>query len=487
MPYYPSFTVVLLYYPTAAFIGVLDIYGFENFHTNGFEQLLINYANEKLQSHFNKHIFQIEQAEYEAEGIDWSYVTFYDNQPCVELIDGRPANKSGIFQTLDDASGTNRMDVNSSFLAQINMSWSECKGSLTTRHPNYLAPRFNSDCIFGVQHYAGEVFYNIAHFAEKNRDSTSNDLRELLLRSHNGLLKDAVENCSGESVASPKAPPPAAQASGKSGAPTGIPVNAATAKRNAVVSKLKEDSISKQFCASLKLLSDTLDSTDPHFVRCMKPNSRKCPNLLHAVDLRAQLRNAGMMETIRIRKQGYASRHPHKEFFQRYLPLAPGCSTLGQVITPVWSAPFANTACPHVPMCSCVPIPPAPAGGRIVQGSGGERRGVAGRHHQDLHQEPHECQARSPPSAALLRQREAHPKGMACTAAVLCCTRDPGRCAASGRVPALRPRGTDGHPLAGGAAATPRDENPAHRPPCRRPHSGRRPRQGGASRRAAAA
>ena len=311
---------------------MLDIYGFENFHTNGFEQLLINYANEKLQSHFNKHIFQIEQAEYEAEGIDWSYVTFYDNQPCVELIDGRPNNKSGIFQTLDDASGTNRMDVNSSFLAQINMSWSECKGSLTTRHPNYLAPRFNSDCIFGVQHYAGEVFYNIAHFAEKNRDSTSNDLRELLLRSTNELLKDAVENCSGETVTSSKALPPAAQTAGKGSAPTGIPVNTAAAKRNAVVSKLKEDSISKQFCTSLKLLSDTLDSTDPHFVRCMKPNSRKCPNLLHAVDLRTQLRNAGMMETIRIRKQGYASRHPHKEFFQRYHPLAPRCSTLRQLV-----------------------------------------------------------------------------------------------------------------------------------------------------------
>ena len=183
---------------------MLDIYGFENFQSNGFEQLLINYANEKLQNHFNKHIFQIEQVEYENEGIDWSYVTFYDNQPCVELIDGRPNNKSGIFQTLDDASGTNRMDVNSSFLAQINTSWSECKGSLTTRHPNYLAPRFNSDCIFGIQHYAGEVFYNIAHFAEKNRDSTSNDLRELLLKSSNVLLREAAENCCGDIPISPK-------------------------------------------------------------------------------------------------------------------------------------------------------------------------------------------------------------------------------------------------------------------------------------------
>ena len=146
------------------YIGVLDIYGFENFdNANGFEQLLINYANEKLQNHFNRHIFQIEQQEYECEAIDWSYITFNDNQSCVELIDGKPNGKSGIFQTLDDAISNARGDVNAAFISQLNLNWA------VERHPNYTSPRFNSDQRFGIVHYAGEVIYEVAGFAEKNR------------------------------------------------------------------------------------------------------------------------------------------------------------------------------------------------------------------------------------------------------------------------------------------------------------------------------
>ena len=145
-------------------IGVLDIYGFENFeNSNGFEQLLINYANEKLQNHFNRHIFLIEQVEYEEEGIDWSYITFNDNKPCVDMIEGKPDGKSGIFQTLDDAITTVRGDPNATFISQLNLTW----GTGDYRH--FLCPRFSSDQRFGILHYAGEVFYDIACFSEKNR------------------------------------------------------------------------------------------------------------------------------------------------------------------------------------------------------------------------------------------------------------------------------------------------------------------------------
>lgn len=279
------------------FIGVLDIYGFENFQANGFEQLLINYANEKLQNHFNKHIFQIEQAEYESESIDWSYVTFYDNQQCVDLVDGKPNGKSGVFQTLDDASASGRLDVNSSFLAQLNQTWSGSAGSLTTKHPNYVAPRFNSDSIFGVLHYAGEVQYNIANFAEKNRDSTNNDMRELLAKSSNRLLKDLMEGSSGGEGAlssrgsfnegSREASSSNITNSNKKTKKQATPTNGGA--RTVHVSKLKEDSISKQFSSSLRLLCETLDNTDPHFVRCMKPNSSKIPNALNALELRTQV------------------------------------------------------------------------------------------------------------------------------------------------------------------------------------------------------
>ena len=173
-------------------IGVLDIYGFENFdHNNGFEQLLINYANEKLQNHFNKHIFAIEQQEYSQEGIDWSYIHFNDNQSCVDLIDGRPDGKSGIFCTLDDSI---------SFVSHLNQQFAS--GSSRTQHPEYISPRFNSDTRFGIVHYAGEVFYEVAGFAEKNRDSTNNDMKTLMATSDNSHYRlssgsvDARRGCS---------------------------------------------------------------------------------------------------------------------------------------------------------------------------------------------------------------------------------------------------------------------------------------------------
>lgn len=145
------------------FIGILDIYGFENFdNLNSYEQLLINYANEKMQSHFNKHIFQIEQAEYESESIDWSYIKFNDNQACVDLIDGKPFGKTGIFQTLDDSTASGRSDVNANFLASLHQSWGGTGSTSSSRHQNYLTPRFNSDQRFGILHYAGEVFYETA-------------------------------------------------------------------------------------------------------------------------------------------------------------------------------------------------------------------------------------------------------------------------------------------------------------------------------------
>jgi myosin heavy subunit len=275
------------------YIGVLDIYGFENFHSNGFEQLLINYANEKLQNHFNKHIFQIEQAEYESESIDWSYVTFYDNQQCVDLVDGKPNGKSGVFQTLDDASASGRLDVNSSFLAQLNQTWSGSAGSLTTKHPNYVAPRFNSDSIFGVLHYAGEVQYNIASFAEKNRDSTNNDMRDLLAKSSNKLLRDVMESvpyCDGTASGRASFIERGESSTNLIGNKKNKKAPTPGANGGARSSKLKEDSISKQFSSSLRLLCETLDVTDPHFVRCMKPNSCKLPNALNALELRSQVR-----------------------------------------------------------------------------------------------------------------------------------------------------------------------------------------------------
>ena len=153
------------------FIGVLDIYGFENFDNNGFEQLLINYANEKLQRHFNRHLFEVEQSLYSSEGVDWTYITFNDNRPCLELIEGGGGNV-GILSTLDDCGGMGtaaERDIN--FLAQVHQKFgggsankddnggstsnnnnkkkskdkSSPKKDGNDRHQNFITPKFGKD------------------------------------------------------------------------------------------------------------------------------------------------------------------------------------------------------------------------------------------------------------------------------------------------------------------------------------------------------
>eukprot|EP01033_Poteriospumella_lacustris_P014444 gene14444-10322_t len=318
---------------TIGYIGLLDIYGFENFdNMNSFEQLLINYANEKLQSHFNKHIFALEQAEYEGEGIDWSYITFYDNLPCVELIDGKPNGKSGIFQTLDDVVSSGRQDANTSFLASLNTSFSG-----TSRHTNFVAPRFNSDQKFGVLHYAGEVFYEIAGFVEKNREATNVDMRELMTRSTNPLLRSIAEEAIAvEASASLQAPAVSSKQLTKKPSVQTMSTGSVSAKggasRTASISKLKEDSVSKQFANSLRSLFERLEETQPHYIRCIKPNTYKRGGFYNAKDVLQQLKYSGMLETIKIRQQGYALRLEHKDFFEKYHHLAPGCQTLQELV-----------------------------------------------------------------------------------------------------------------------------------------------------------
>lgn len=318
---------------TWGFIGVLDIYGFENFTTNGFEQLLINYANEKLQNHFNKHIFLIEQAEYASENIDWSFIQFNDNQSCIDLIDGKINGKTGVFQTLDDAAGTARSDVNTTFLTQITQTLAG-QSAASSRHAHFLLPRFNSDRYFGVKHYAGDVYYEITGFAEKNRDSTTNDVKELMMSSTNYILRSMMDDGSGSVASSPINSPSVTSQSSKSARFPSIDGRPSSflSPAKGPISKLKEDSISKQFTASLKQLYDTLDATEPHYIRCVKPNAFKQPNRLHGKQALEQLKYAGMMETIRIRSEGYAFRQSHEQFFNRFQPIIPSCRTLKDLV-----------------------------------------------------------------------------------------------------------------------------------------------------------
>ena len=142
------------------FIGVLDIYGFECFDVNGYEQLLINFCNEKLQRHFNRHVFEVEQKLYASEGVDWTYITFNDNQPCLDLIEGG-GGVVGILNTLDDSysgmGSSSEKDVK--FVSQLHKLFGSVAGAKDTNggHAYFRTPKFGNDCQFNISHYAGEV------------------------------------------------------------------------------------------------------------------------------------------------------------------------------------------------------------------------------------------------------------------------------------------------------------------------------------------
>jgi myosin heavy subunit len=275
------------------FIGVLDIYGFECFEVNGFEQMLINYCNEKLQRHFNRHLFEVEQELYSNEGVDWSYITFNDNRLCLELIEGGTGSV-GILQTLDDAwAGMGTVDKKDmKFLKQI---LDKFGGSETDVHPHFVASKFSTDRGFTIVHYAGEVKYTVDGFVEKNMETLSNELRELGEKSTDPIAKKVYSYSCG-------------------GSDNGVTSPAGTATR----SSIRGVSVGSQFRTSLQALVAELEKTQPHYIRCIKPNLSKTSGSFMAGEVLKQLRYSGMMEAIRIRQEGYALREEHESFYERF-------------------------------------------------------------------------------------------------------------------------------------------------------------------------
>ena len=158
------------------FIGVLDIYGFETFEINSFEQFCINYANEKLQQQFNQHVFKLEQEEYLKEGIEWKMIDFYDNQPCIDLIE----TKLGILDLLDEEC---RMPKGS------DKSWVEKLYDKCNKSEHFTKPRL-SQTAFVVKHFADDVEYECAGFLDKNRDTVNEEQINILRASGNDLVSE---------------------------------------------------------------------------------------------------------------------------------------------------------------------------------------------------------------------------------------------------------------------------------------------------------
>ncbi|CAG8705556.1 34749_t:CDS:10, partial [Gigaspora margarita] len=250
-----------------SFIGVLDIYGFEHFKKNSFEQFCINYANEKLQQQFNQHVFKLEQEEYVREKINWTFINFSDNQPCIELIEG----KIGILSLLDEES---RLP------AGTDASWCQklFKNFDTPQYKQYFQkPRF-SNTGFIISHYAHDVTYESENFLEKNRDTVPDEHLTLLRSTDFEFLENVLNK----------------------GPPSGSPTSAKS---------------------SLISLMETINSTDVSYIRCIKPNEAKVAWKFEPQMILSQLRACGVLETIRISCAGYPSRWTFDEFVQRYYML----------------------------------------------------------------------------------------------------------------------------------------------------------------------
>uniref|UniRef100_A0A7N6A2T1 Myosin VAb n=1 Tax=Anabas testudineus TaxID=64144 RepID=A0A7N6A2T1_ANATE len=267
-----------------SFIGVLDIYGFETFDVNSFEQFCINYANEKLQQQFNLHVFKLEQEEYMKEEIPWTLIDFYDNQPCINLIE----SKLGILDLLDEEC---KMPKGS------DDTWAQkLYNTLLKQNAHFDKPRL-SNRAFIIHHFADKVEYQCEGFLEKNKDTVNEEQINVLKNSKFDLLLKLFEDDE------------KATNSNKLTSVTGRPGQ--TQRDN-------KKTVGLQFRQSLHLLMDTLNATTPHYVRCIKPNDHKAPFSLDPVRAVQQLRACGILETIRISAAGFPSRWTYQEFFCRY-------------------------------------------------------------------------------------------------------------------------------------------------------------------------
>uniref|UniRef100_A0A672ZFW3 Myosin VIIBb n=1 Tax=Sphaeramia orbicularis TaxID=375764 RepID=A0A672ZFW3_9TELE len=272
-------------------IGLLDIFGFENFDTNSFEQLCINFANEKLQQFFVGHIFKLEQKEYKKEDITWNNISFSDNQNILDLLAVKPCN---LLALIDEESHFPKGSDNT-MLQKMNHQHSGSKV--------YISSKSEHDTDFGICHFAGVVYYDSKGFLEKNRDAVSFDLIRLIDTSTNKLFHQIFES----------------DLSNNAMKITNNKKVIMTPKNSVRPDNRKQmPTLSGQFRQSLDSLMKALSACQPYFIRCFKPNNEKQSERFDRELCMRQLRYSGMMDTIRIRKLGYPIRHTFEDFLKRY-------------------------------------------------------------------------------------------------------------------------------------------------------------------------
>eukprot|EP01119_Soliformovum_irregulare_P003562 TRINITY_DN1423_c0_g2_i1.p1 TRINITY_DN1423_c0_g2~~TRINITY_DN1423_c0_g2_i1.p1 ORF type:complete len:1033 (-),score=362.49 TRINITY_DN1423_c0_g2_i1:84-3182(-) len=260
-------------------IGVLDIYGFEVFEKNSFEQFCINLCNEKLQQLFIELTLKQEQEEYVKEGIKWEPIKYFNNKIICDLIEGKPVS---IISLMDEASMLSESTDNT-FMDRITTQFG--------KHPHFATYRTSQDrtipdnC-FRLKHYAGDVTYNVEGFLEKNKDTLFSDLISCLKTSDSQLVKELYPNTTENT-------------------------------------KKRPDSAATQFKNALAALMEKLLAAVPHYIRCIKPNDLKKPNQFDEERVLHQVRYLGLLENIRVRRAGFAYRRLYPAFMWRYKMVCP--------------------------------------------------------------------------------------------------------------------------------------------------------------------
>jgi myosin-5 len=287
--------------------GVLDIFGFECFAVNSFEQLCINFTNEALQQQFNKFIFKLEQEEYEREHISWAFIEFPDNQDCLDTIQ---IKKTGVLAMLDDEcrlpGGNDR-----NYAKRMYEYYLPNKNQTVSENTRFHAePVQKSKSIFCIRHFAGLVAYSAeTSFMEKNKDEIPLTAQTMFETAPSVLVKDvyAVQKAETEENTDK-----AAAGAGGQG-------------------KAKSKTVGQQFKQQLASLIENVEKTDPHYIRCLKPNDSAKPLVLVRKRLTEQLRYGGVLEAVRVARMGYPVRLPQAIFFQRYRLILP---TVNESILP---------------------------------------------------------------------------------------------------------------------------------------------------------
>nr|CCA16828.1 myosinlike protein putative [Albugo laibachii Nc14] len=257
-------------------IGILDIYGFEIFHVNAFEQLCINYVNEKLQRLFLAQTLDVEQAEYVQEGLAWQTMEYTNNQRVCDLIEDPKIH--GLFPLLDEQCAIARLS---------DLELIERYNAAHSSHPHYVKSKVQGP-FFTILHYAGKVEYDVSMFFEANVDTLFNDL-------HNGMQESSIP----------------------------FVVELFCDKRTEEEKLKRPPSTSQQFRSQVELLITKLDGCHPHYIRCIKPNNMKVALEIESELLHEQVRNLGLVENLVVRRQGFCYRQVYASFLQRYKFLSP--------------------------------------------------------------------------------------------------------------------------------------------------------------------